>query len=893
MNNNPSFSRSAVAARITCFLGLAISIAPAVVLGAEHFEGQFYRGEGNSEYLQLLDISRRMFEPDPEFQNMAMFYMPAWNGLVEGPTWDAWWIQNSYGPTYCALPFLQEPFLCFLQNSQDLWFDQMGDGKTPRPFNNFAWVPPDGCLCDAARPGWSVAKQGDGRVDIHDWCMEFTAAGVVMQAELLLTTRDANAIRHYLPMLERSANFIESRRDPKNNLFLAGPAGNLLAPSHAGWKRPGGKFEPSYLAGLSITYIAALDRLIELEKLAGSGDKVRLYSQRRELARKGLPLLTTDEGYFIKSLDPDGTRHGVYGAARHGYFEAVANHDAVCFRVADDEQSEKIYRKLASIPGLRRHDLVITNDPGLDDMYEPGDRGGLWGFGTWVNGGHWSTCEARMIMAYYRLGKHEDARRSMKKMLDYARRFRMDNPLVDFGNAPYQPGLPINCVYDNWGVPAAMVRGLFEYLYRADGLTIVPHIPAKITRLEQHFPIRFGLKRLYLATAGQGKITGVSVNGKPWKDFTAQIVQLPYEQVPDEAVIQIVFGDAKADSFVPKRLDPYALPADVVPRALPSRAAAPVAVINQRPLRIGADSDGGSRFLGAIAEARVFGRALAPQEIADLARAAPGKVVEDRCLVGDWMPGNREAGRVPNRRGPHLAAKIVGEVPVIDSPYGKVAHFTGRGYFEVAHDPCLNLTEALTLDAWIRPATLPQGGGRIIDKSEVGTSNAFLLDTCPGNSLRLIVEAGVTSFDAKLPADKWVHVAATAAGDGKLALYVNGKPVEAHREPSRPVIDWGQLVSRVGGIRTFHKRLVDAGLGESYEAAHARLAVACLAAAHARMKSIGEGRLPALPGASQAAADFSYLETVRRLCDGLEKVVASYARADDRQKQRIYRLWNP
>ena len=63
--------------------------------------------------------------------------------------------------------------------------------------------------------------------------------------------------------------------------------------------------------------------MIELEKLAGSEEKVKLYSQRRELARKGLPLLTTDEGYFIKSLDPDGTRHGVYGAAKHGYFEAV------------------------------------------------------------------------------------------------------------------------------------------------------------------------------------------------------------------------------------------------------------------------------------------------------------------------------------------------------------------------------------------------------------------------------------------------------------------------------------------------------------------------------------------------------------------------------------------
>ena len=58
-----------------------------------------------------------------------MLYTPLWDGLVEGPTWNAWWIQNSYGTTYCALPFYQEPFITFLQNSQDLWFDQMGDGR--------------------------------------------------------------------------------------------------------------------------------------------------------------------------------------------------------------------------------------------------------------------------------------------------------------------------------------------------------------------------------------------------------------------------------------------------------------------------------------------------------------------------------------------------------------------------------------------------------------------------------------------------------------------------------------------------------------------------------------------------------------------------------------------
>jgi hypothetical protein len=407
-----------------------------------------------------------------------MLYSPVWNGFVEGPTWGAWWIQNSYGPTYCALPFFLEPYTTFLQNAQDMWFNLMGDGQRK---GDKGYVAPDGCLCDAATPTMIYYRQGDGRVDIHDWGMEFTAAGIVMQSELLLISRDKAAIQHYLPMLERSANFIESRRDPKNNLFLAGPAGNLLAPSYAAWKRTDGTYDKAYLAGLSVTYIAGLDRLIELEKMAGNSDKAGLCTDRRDLAKKGLVALTTDEGYLIKYMDPGGTKHGVYGAEKHGYFEAVCNHDAIAFRVADDAQSKKIYDKIASIPGLRPHDLIITNCPGLDDMYE--EPKGLWSFGTWVNGGHWTTCEARMILAYYRVGAYDDARRAMKKILEFARIFRTDNPLVDFGAKVYQPKEPINCTYDTWGAPAGLIRGLFEYLYNAEGLKLVPHIPPTITEL--------------------------------------------------------------------------------------------------------------------------------------------------------------------------------------------------------------------------------------------------------------------------------------------------------------------------------------------------------------------------------------------------------------------------
>lgn len=530
-----------------------------LLLPAQRFEGRHYRGSGDPEFLRLLDIAARMMGPDPEYQNLSMLYTPKWNGLVEGPTWGAWWIQNSYGTSYSALPLLQEPFVRFLQNSQDLWFDQMGDGQRqgciPTPKLN--WVAPDGSLCDAAMPGCIIYRQGDGKRDMHDWGMEFTAAGIVLQAEALLINRDPKALAHYLPLLERAANFIETRRDPANNLFLAGPAANLLAPSYAGWKKPDGTYGKAYLAGLSITYIAALDRLIELEKLASRPAQVKLYSGRRALARQGLPLLMTPEGYFIKSLDPDGTRHGVYGAAKHGYFESSPNHDAVAFRVVDDAQASKILAKITSIPGLRPYHLIIPNYPSLDDIYT--EPTGLWKFGHWVNGGHWSTCEARMMLAYSRLGRYGDAAESMRRILAFADRFRMDNNLTDFGNDVYQPKEPVNITYDAFAIPAALRRGLFEYLYRADGLTLVPHIPPAITELQQLDPVRFGARRLYLAVFGSGPIRAVTVNGRNWTRFTPESVHFPDAETPADATVIILRGNAKPGKldFEPRPREDY------------------------------------------------------------------------------------------------------------------------------------------------------------------------------------------------------------------------------------------------------------------------------------------------------------------------------------------------
>ncbi len=845
------------------------------------YKGRYFAGAGDTQYLELLDMCARVFWPDPEYQNLSMLYSPTWNGFVEGPTWGAWWIQNSYGPTYCELPFLTEPYTTFLQNAQDLWFDQMGDGLRKGAFD---WVAPDGCLCDAAAPGWIVYRQGDGRTDIHDWAVEFTAAGIVMQAELLLISRDVEAINHYLPLLRRSADFLESRRDSTNNLFLAGPAGNLLAPSYAGYHKPDDTYGMAYLAGLSITTIAALDRLIELEKLAGDPDHVATCERRRNLARQGLSELETDEGYFIKSLDPDGTRHGVYGAEKYGYFEAVCNHDAIAFRVVDDAQSRRIYDKIASIPGLRPVDLIITNYPSLDDMYMPAE--GLWGFGTWVNGGHWTTCEARMMLAYFRLGQYADAQASMEYIRTLYETFRTDNPLVEFGAKPYQPSLPINCVYDTWGAPAGMLRGLFEYLYSAEGLTLVPHIPTGITQLEQRFPVRLGDKRLFLSTRGQGEITGVQVNGAPWKDFDATSVRLPADSLPAKAQVVILLGGAEAGlaKAVLPGSEPVLVPApeddfwDLT-------GYLPFASGNLLPLRLGADSSGACRLQGLMKRALVYERELTPEEVATL--ADPASEVPADGLLLHFDLGDYADGAVPNRASAAFFAEVRGEVELVDTPFGKALRLGQAGYLEVPFDPRLNLAGPYTLEAWVCPEQFAEGGSRLIDKVTAGVDDAYLFDTYPSASLRLITERGHLHFEAGLQLNTWVHLAATYNPEGELRLYVNGQLVAsspaAHVNLTTPV-PWPK-------VGAFYQRLVGEGLSDTYEAAHARLLLDYVEAMHQRESLREAGILAPLPPESQLAADKSYVDAANRLVQGLAQHMQALESSKNPREAQLAAFW--
>jgi alpha-L-fucosidase 2 len=187
------------------------------------------------------------------------------------------------------------------------------------------------------------------------------------------------------------------------------------------------------------------------------------------------------------------------------------------------------------------------------------------------------------------------------------------------------------------------------------------------------------------------------------------------------------------------------------------------------PLHLGADSNGGNRFVGDLARPMVVNRALTAAEILKLADPA----------FAAWP---QTPGKVWAISEPPPAAQQVEEVKILSgdaSLPGTTMHLTGKGYFKFADQPALNCTAGLTLSLWVKPVATPEGA-RLIDKSRAGAAAGYLLDTYPGGtSLRLITREPALIVRDILPVGRWSHVAATVAADGRQSIYLNGKIVTA------------------------------------------------------------------------------------------------------------------
>jgi hypothetical protein len=91
-------------------------------------------------------------------------------------------------------------------------------------------------------------------------------------------------------------------------------------------------------------------------------------------------------------------------------------------------------------------------------------------------------------------------------------------------------------------------------------------------------------------------------------------------------------------------------------------------------------------------------------------------------------------------------------------------------------------------------------------------------------------------------------------------------------------------------VLEFYRRALGDGLKAAYATAHARLALEAVWVVGERRRLQAEGKLKSLAPASQTAADQSYLDTAKKLIEGLEVVLKSYASSSDPQHRRLAEL---
>ena len=161
---------------------------------------------------------------------------------------------------------------------------------------------------------------------------------------------------------------------------------------------------------------------------------------------------------------------------------------------------------------------------------------------------------------------------------------------------------------------------------------------------------------------------------------------------------------------------------------------------NEHTFKVGIDQSGGSKYSGEVGRVSVIKRVLSKEEIEKLA-------ADQTELSGLGESGVLYSGT------PSLYSDLKDSSKWTDS-------------------------EEITIEAWVNPKQFGSQGARILDKITVGSGDGILLDTYPGNSLRVIVSDKILNVHNCLPVDKWSHVAVVIDSKRKrMELYLNGKLV--------------------------------------------------------------------------------------------------------------------
>jgi hypothetical protein len=103
--------------------------------------------------------------------------------------------------------------------------------------------------------------------------------------------------------------------------------------------------------------------------------------------------------------------------------------------------------------------------------------------------------------------------------------------------------------------------------------------------------------------------------------------------------------------------------------------------------------------------------------------------------------------------------------------FNRAAHFTDSSYYESVDESNFDFTGAITLEAWIKPDSIPTYAG-IIGKNY---TTGYYFGLTSGGQLRFGRAGDLVDGTAIIPINEWTHVAVTYDGISTVNFYVNGQ----------------------------------------------------------------------------------------------------------------------
>ncbi len=169
--------------------------------------------------------------------------------------------------------------------------------------------------------------------------------------------------------------------------------------------------------------------------------------------------------------------------------------------------------------------------------------------------------------------------------------------------------------------------------------------------------------------------------------------------------------------------------------------------------------------------------------------ATVSEAVKDADIVL-YLPFDEGSGNTTKDQSNHNNDGTLHQVQWAEGKYGKSVEFSGAagGWVEVPDSPSLDITEQITLMAWVYPTQFTNEWFRIVNKCWAGDTTPWMVygfyeqaGTMGRIGFTIAVDGGQEKLcrsgtTPQLPTNEWSHIAATYDGQ-MMRLYQNGVEV--------------------------------------------------------------------------------------------------------------------